>query len=255
MAYQSRTRGRLLGAAAPRGVRALRLLLDELDELGPVPARARAGSLLRQLPVDAVLKDFVLRVLHWQRATDGLVDTLTALADFLESGISAHSAVSPPTFSRLAVRPNLDERSHVAIIPASDVVYAFTVAAMTQGFVKAAWRLDLPRREQGVYLRVNRFKDLDPQGVGVLATPYRTLGDLRVLLDPARFVPANQSIVVNCAYIHDLETSPPVDLRVALADGRLESLRVSRKHWRTLRLVLGLPARMCQQPIVTGAGP
>jgi hypothetical protein len=248
---QKETLSRIAGA---RGERALRLALRGFDGLDLALARARASTLLRQLPLAASLRDLGLQVLRRQRATAGVVDTLMALADCLASGIATRSVASPPPPTRLPVWPSLDERSHVAIIPATDVVYAFAVGAMTKGFLHVGWRLDA-RREQMVYLRVNRFKDLDPRGVGVLATPFRSLKNLRALLDPTRFVPANQSMVVNCAYVRHVEARSTVALWVALTDGRMESLHVSRACWPALRRALGLAPWMCRQPSVAGVDP
>jgi hypothetical protein len=239
----------------PRAVRALRVALAELSELELAPARARAASLLGQFTLDASLREFALEVLQRQRATAGVADTLAALADFLGSRVSTRSVTSRPPLPRLVAWPYADTRSHIAIIPPSDLVYAFTVGALTQGFVKVAWRLDALGGEPGVYLRVNRLKGVDPQGVGVLATPYRTLRDVHVLLDSSSFVPANQSTLVNCAYIRDVDTSAPVTLRVVLMDGRLESLHVSRAAWPALQRALGVRARISRQPTVAGVDP
>lgn len=230
------------------GGRALRLLIVSIGGLAPDAARARAISHVQQLPLDLQLKDFVLRVLDKQRSTEGLVDTLWALVGLLDSKIAPRPLVSHPPITRLPVWPHLDDETHFATIPASDVVYAFTGGAMAQGFISAPWRLDVPWHEQGVYLRVNRFKDRDPRGIGVLATPYRTLRDLRARLDPRRFLLANQSTVVNIDYIHYIGTSSPVDLRIVFPDRTVESLQVSRRCWPELRPLIGLTARASRRP-------
>jgi hypothetical protein len=253
MAYPKGSKN-LLGATGPARWHALSRALGELGELEVAPARARAARLLRQLPLDGRLQDFALRVLDRQRETGDVVGTLAALAGCLESPAASNPVSAPLPLTRLPVWPHLDSPSHVAIIPVSDVAYAFTGAALGQGFVRAAWRLE-HRRPHGVYVRVNRSKDLDPEGIGVLATPYRALTDLGRRLDPGRFVAVNQSIMVNRAYIHDVQAEPPVTLRVVFADGRVESLHVSRECWRPLKATLGLPARIRAQAVVTGTRP
>ena len=237
-----------------REPRALRLLLDEVAARRPLSARAQALELLQHVPLDAPRKDLVAQVLYRQRTTDGIVATLTALADLLESGLSRSAALPPARLTHLPVWPDPHARYHVAIIPAIDLVYAFTAAAITQGFLSVDWRLQASPREQRVYLRVDRSRQRDPQGVGVLATPYRTLKDLVALLDPARFHWANQSIVVNRQYVRDFEVRSPIILWVGLTDGRMESIHVSGEHWRTLRRVFRLTVGMCRRTSGAGAG-
>jgi hypothetical protein len=233
-------------------VRSLRLLAGEIGGLGSAAARARASSGVRQCSVEAVVKDLFLRVLQRQRSTEGVVDTLAALIDCLESAAFTRLVAPGRRVVRLPVWPDLEDRARIAIIPASDVMYAFTGGAVAQKFVGADWRRDGEWHEQRVYLRVNRFKDRDPSGIGVLATPYRTLADLCLHLDPGRFVHANQSTVINLDYLHYVDAVTPVELTIALPDRPRESVRVSRECWRAIRPLINFTARVQRRGTAAG---
>jgi len=124
-------------------------------------------------------------------------------------------------------------------LPTGEISYAFlgaTAPAELLGWcMDNRWRLERGR----VYLRTAR---------NLYWTPYRRISQLRRELDRAAqhpFLVIGRGCIVNVLKIASLQTAgrKPVLLFVA-ADGRRESLTVSRRSWPPLRERLRLPRRL-----------
>lgn len=215
--------------AASRAARAVEGLLRRIEAL--------AGKTLQALRLDPPLKDVILRQVASHRSK-GLLDSLAALAAFLESHSSTSLSSGPGLpLRRLAVSKTDSSGGGLALISLDEVLYAASGAAFQSGIVKSSWsRSRLPAvRPDRVYVRTARE---------VYLTHYRSLAELRRRLDTQQFVSIHQSVLVNLQKLAEIDFSGrSKQVGVTIADGSRERLVVSRRLLPMLRTELGLPPR------------
>ena len=150
------------------------------------------------------------------------------------------SASSP---RRIAVRALGPGAAGFTLLPVEAIAYAFFGASLARRQPNAM------AAEPRVYLRAvmsaaasGRAPAKSPS---TFVTHHRSLAGLRRGLDPAQFVPISRSVLVNLAYL--VEIDPAVGKRnvvvVDVGGGFRESLLVSRRRFARLRQALGIPRR------------
>jgi hypothetical protein len=145
-----------------------------------------------------------------------------------------------PRLRRLVVRQLAGDRGRHTVVPVEQALYLFVGFDPKLGLVEGAGTRPHEVRRGRVYLRT--LKDL-------FVTPYRSLGDVQAVLDPAQFVRIHQSIIVNVLRIVEVDASGKRKrLAVALGDGTKEWLTASRRSLPALRLALGMRRRRRPRP-------
>jgi hypothetical protein len=121
------------------------------------------------------------------------------------------------------------------LIPVEDILYAFLGSAVSKRLIDAAWSWQHGFRRDRVYVRTRK---------GIFMTHFRSLAQLRARLNPEVFSPIHQSLLVSMNKIVEIDLGGRVkQVGVALADGSIESLTVSRRYVKALRFRLGLSTR------------
>jgi hypothetical protein len=145
------------------------------------------------------------------------------------------NVLRPPYLMRIAARRIDMPIDHDTPIDVEEILYFFLGSAVTQRLIDHAWQQQLRFQRDRVYLRTRK---------GVYVTRFRSLRQLQARLNAETFAPIHQSLLVNLKKIVVIDLDNKLkQVIVALDEGKLEALTVSRRFVKSLRFRFGLICR------------
>jgi hypothetical protein len=125
--------------------------------------------------------------------------------------------------------------SHFSLISQNEILYAFIGTSLRYPLIQASWKEQKRLRRSRVFIRTPK---------GVFMTRFRSLAALQASLDSRPFLRIHQGLLINVLKITQLDASGRLNqVAVALSDGTVEWLSISRRSLKTLRSLVGLSSR------------